>query len=69
MQISGAYLSKEKEWCPCTAIELSGFEEMNRELREIEFSEIQLGMEGMLQEQMISLRLCRNITFRNLNCI
>ena len=69
VQISGAYLSKEKEWCPCTAIELSGFEETNRELRDIEFSEIQLGMEGMLQEQMISLRLCRNITFRNLDCV
>lgn len=69
VQISGAYLNKSKEWCNCTAIELCGFDETDREIRDIEFRDIQLGMKGMLQEQTLSLCLCKNVAFRNLNCI
>ena len=60
--------SEQIQWVNCQAIELCGFDEPGHEVKNIEFSDIVLGYPGKKEMQTFSLRLCENITIRNLKC-
>jgi len=59
----------EKCWKDCDAIELKGFDEKGYELSNIVFEDVVLGTKGEEREQRLSLRLCENVTFKNICCI
>ena len=67
--LSGAYLSKEREWCECAAIELCGFDEPGHEIKDITFRDVKIGSDKLCKEQTLSLRLCENITFERISCL
>lgn len=63
VNIWGEYLNDDRQWQPCMALELCGFEEEGHELKNIVFDDLYLGRPGQKQKQMISLELCENISF------
>ncbi len=67
IQIAGRYVKEQKEWFPCEAIELCGFDEPGHELRDILFEDIRLGIPEASQKQSISLQYCENVTIRNIS--
>ncbi len=69
VHILGEYLGDQREWVPCDAIELCGFEEPGHELRNITFRKICLGRPGAAGKQNISLCLCENIVFDGLSVL
>ena len=66
--LRGVYLNKQREWCECTAIELCGFDEKGHGIKDIMFRDIKLGSENICKEQMLSLRLCEDITLEKISC-
>ncbi|MBR3762587.1 MAG: glycoside hydrolase family 28 protein [Lachnospiraceae bacterium] len=69
LSLSGAYFSKQREWCECSAIELCGFDEPGHEIKDITFRDIKIGSDKLPKEQTLSLRLCENITFERISCL
>lgn len=69
VHILGEYLGDQREWVPCDAIELCGFEESGHELCDITFRNICLGRPGAAGKQNISLCLCKNIVFDGLSVL
>ena len=69
LSLSGAYFSKKREWCECSAIELCGFDEPGYEIKDIAFRNITIGSDHNRKEQTISLQLCENITFEKIRCL
>ena len=67
--LKGVYQNMEKEIVSCDAIELCGFDEPGHELKNIEFSDITLGDKEYPATQTLSLRLCENISFKNIKCL
>ena len=66
--IKGVYQDMQKSTVSCDAIELCGFDEPGHELKSIEFSNITLGDKNHPKNQTVSLRLCENISFKNIKC-
>ena len=67
--LRGVYQDMKKNVVKCDAIELCGFDEPGHELRGIVFSNVTLGDLEHPTAQTISLRLCENITFKNIKCL
>ena len=67
IDVTGMSLSKQREWIPCDAIELCGFDEEGYELREIEFKDIRLGRPGENRKHIITLQMCEGISFSNVS--
>ncbi|MEG0565092.1 MAG: glycosyl hydrolase family 28 protein [Hungatella sp.] len=67
VQIMGEYLSHDREWVPCEALELCGFDEPGYELKNLIFSNLSLGRPGQKKKQTFSLQMCENITFYNIS--
>ncbi len=67
VEITGEYLSHDREWMPCEALELCGFDEPGHELKNIMFSNLTLGRPGQNRKQTCSLQMCENITFYNVS--
>lgn len=65
--IMGEYLSHDREWVPCEALELCGFDKPGYELKNITFSNLSLGRPGKKHRQTCSLQMCENITFYNVS--
>lgn len=65
--IIGEYLSHEREWRPCEAVELIGFDEPGHELKNITFANLSMGRPGQKRKQTFSLQMCENITFFNVS--
>lgn len=66
--IRGVYLAKNREWCECAAVELCGFDEPGHEIQNIVFRDITLGAKEVQREQTLSMRLCKGISFEDINC-
>ena len=67
--LKGFFQNMNRDIVKCDAIELCGFDEEGHELKNIEFSFVTLGDSEHPTEQSISLRLCENITFKNIKCL
>ena len=67
--LKGIYQEMDKTYTPCDAILLCGFDEPGHELKNITFSDVTLGDAEHPTTQMLSLRLCENITFKNIKCL
>lgn len=67
--VAGAYPQNGSEMIPCEAIELKGFDSSGHELRNVVFEDIVLGETGSGDGQIIVLKHCRNITFRNIGSV
>lgn len=67
--LRGIYQEMNKTLSSCDAIELCGFDEPGHELKNIEFSDITLGDKDNPTKQTLSLRLCENISFKNIKCL
>lgn len=67
VNVLGEYLDDKREWRPCEAVELCGFDEPGHEIKDIVFSNLRLGRHGKKRKQTLSLELCENITFKNLS--
>ena len=69
LRILGEYYGDGREWIPCEAIELCGFDVPGHELKNIVFRDIRIGSERESRKQTLSLQCCENITFERLQCI
>ncbi|RHP33979.1 glycoside hydrolase family 28 protein [Lachnotalea sp. AF33-28] len=69
VSIRGEYYGHEREWIPCEAIELCGFDRPGHELKDIVFSDICIGSENQSRKQTLSLQYCENITFERIRCL
>lgn len=67
VNITGECLSHDREWMPCDAVELCGFDEPGFELKNITFSNLSLGRAGQNRKQVITLQMCEHITFYNVS--
>lgn len=68
IHLSGGFLGMDKQWVPCDAIELCGFDEPGHEIRNILMKNLVIGEDGQQREHKISLKLCKHITFENIEC-
>lgn len=66
--LKGIYQDMEKNLISCDAVELCGFDEPGHNLKNIVFSDVTLGDYEHPTTQNLSLRLCENITFKNIKC-
>ena len=69
VELKGIYQDMKKNFVPCEAILLCGFDEPGHELKNIEFNDVTLGDSEHPVTQNFSLRLCENITFKNIKCL
>ena len=69
VSLKGIYQEMDKTYTPCDAILLCGFGEPGHELRNISFSDVTLGDAEHPTTQMLSLRLCEHINFKNIKCL
>lgn len=69
IQILGEYYGHEREWVPCDAIELCGFDAPGHELRDILFENLTIGSGRGSRKQALSLQYCENITLKNIRCL
>lgn len=69
VELKGVYQDMQKNFVPCEAILLCGFDEPGHELKNIEFNDVVLGDKEHPVTQNLSLRLCENITFKNIKCL
>lgn len=69
IHILGEYYNEYREWVPCEAIELSGFEQEGYEVHNISFRNIALGNGKAGRKQTISLQLCEGVCFENVSCV
>ena len=69
VSLKGIYQEMNKTDTPCDAILLCGFDEPGHELKNIVFSDVTLGDSEHPTTQNLSLRLCENITFKNVKCL
>ena len=67
--LKGFFQNMNRDIVKCDAIELCGFDEEGHELKNIEFAHVTLGDPEHPTEQTISLRLCENISFKNIKCL
>lgn len=72
VRLLGAFMGKsgvgeEGEWNPCQAIELCGFDVPGYEIKNIVFRDVRLGDPKKNGTQQISLKLCKGITFENID--
>ena len=67
--LKGVYQDMQKNFVSCEAILLCGFDEPGHELKNIEFNDVTLGDKEHPVTQNLSLRLCENITFKNIKCL
>jgi len=67
--LKGVYQDMKKNFVPCEAILLCGFDEPGHELKDIEFNDVTLGDKEHPVTQTLSLRLCENISFKNIKCL
>ena len=67
--LKGVFYDRDKNYISCDAIELCGFDEPGHELKNIEFNNVTLGDGEHPVTQTISLRLCENISFKNIKCL
>ena len=66
--IYGRSLDHESNWNDCDAIELSGFDEPGREVKNIIFEDITLGKRDDSRRQTFSLQRCTGVQIKNLQC-
>lgn len=69
LHITGKCLDHDGEYQYLNSIEMIGFDEPGYELKDILLRNVTLGVEGESREQAVVLRLCRNITIENLQCL
>lgn len=69
VSLKGVYQDMKKNFVPCEAILLCGFDKPGHELKNIEFNDVTLGDKEHPVTQNLSLRLCENISFKNIKCL
>lgn len=65
INVFGECLDHDRQWRPCEALELCGFDEAGYELKNVSFSNLILGHPG--QKQSLSLQMCENVSFHNMS--
>lgn len=67
VHILGEYFNEHREWIPCEAVELCGFQEKGHAVRNISFRNILLGNGKGDRKQTISLQFCENVRLENIS--
>lgn len=69
MDILGRYMDKDREYQPCRAIELEGFDEEGYEIRGIVFRRIRLGCQEFQTQPEIFMKYCKEISLEDVSTI
>lgn len=69
ISVKGRFLTKERQWQLCDAVELCGFDEPGHELKNVTMRNLVIGTEEISQSHRISLKFCKGITFENITCV
>lgn len=67
VHILGKYLDKERNYQPCTAVELRGFDTPGHEIRDITFRQVRIGRGDKTGDEWISMEHCEGILFEDIS--
>ncbi len=69
LHILGEYYSRQREWTPCDAIELCGFDSPGHEVSNIRLKDVVIGREGSGAKRSLTLNRCKGICIENLTVL